>query len=259
MSAVDLQSRAVLRVVPAVETPEGDGARVRRGIGSPRLPMLDPFLLLDEFFVEPPAGFPPHPHRGFETVTYMLDGAFRHEDTAGHRGVIGPGGLQRMTAGRGVWHSEMPGTPGMNHGIQLWVNLPRALKDIPPDYQDVAAANVPEVVHGGARVRLLAGALGSAASPLRLQTPLLYLDVTLEPGEAGGCVLPIPPDMDGCVYVLRGRGAFGREAAEGEPGHVLVLGPGDRLAARSRTGVRFALLAGKPHREPVRRHGPFVD
>jgi len=247
--------RGIVAVVTARETPEGAGAVVRRALPSAQLPSLDPFVLLDEFFVQPPAAFPEHPHRGFEIVTYVLDGSFRHRDTLGNDSTLPAGGIQRITTGRGIQHAEMPQAEGMNRGLQLWINLPRALKGIEPEYQAVPPAAIPATAGDGYRVRQVVG----GSSPVRLHTPVLYLDVALEPGKTWS--EQVPSTYAGFLYVLEGSGRFGADAKEGGAGQLLVLGPGDeaRATASGREPLRFALVAGQPLGEPIRIRGSFVD
>ncbi len=248
-------NRAVTNVVIAHETAEGAGARVRRALPSSGLRSLDPFVLLDEFFVEPPAAFPEHPHRGFEIVTYVLEGSFRHQDSMGVDSTVETGGVQRINTGGGIWHSEMPRTEGMNHGLQLWINLPRALKQSQPEYQGLSSGQLPEAGRAGYRVRTIVG----GASPVRLHTPVEYYDVSVAAGR--DCELEVTPGYSGAVYVLSGSGRFGANAITGRPGALLVLGEGDSLRAANEGNepLRFALIAGRPHGEPIRIHGSFVD
>jgi quercetin 2,3-dioxygenase len=267
------RGRPIAHVAEASGTPEGAGAFVRRAIPLPNLGFVDPFLLLDEFSVSPPAGFPLHPHRGFEIITYLLEGGLAHGDSAGNRAVVGAGGLQKITAGRGMEHSETPAFPGTNRGLQLWINLARAEKQIQPEYQEIQPNDVPVERQDGATVRLLAG----EGSPIRLHTPLVYLDVTLDP--AATFSRSLPAEWQGAVYVLSGAGSFGSNQAPGRTGQVLVFGPaaddgntaraagtkgaeaedGLHVTADPGESLRFALVAGRPHREPVRWFGPFVD
>ncbi|CAM3487024.1 pirin family protein [Hydrogenibacillus schlegelii] len=187
------------KVLPLSPTTDGEGAQVRRLMPTRTLFFLDPFLLLDHFAVSPPAGFPPHPHRGFEIITYMLEGAFRHADDAGHEGVIFAGGAQRITAGSGIWHSEMPGTDGVNEGLQLWINLPRSEKGIPPGYQDVPPEAFPVHAQGGVTVKTIVG----SGSPIEILRPMRYEDVTL--ASDGRYRMEIPNGDQGLVYPLAGR------------------------------------------------------
>eukprot|EP00170_Pyropia_yezoensis_P004945 contig_20156_g4959 len=253
--------RTISRVVMAREQAEGDGARVRRSIGSRALPDLDPFLLLDEFRVTPPAGFPTHPHRGMQTVTYMLSGAFQHEDNRGNAGIIGPGSLQWMLAGSGLQHSEMPATDGPNIGLQLWLTLPAADKMRPPDYQEVSAESVPTATSpdGATRVRVLAGDAYGVMAAVITTSPILYLDVDIDAGATA--TLPVPDDYAGFTYVLRGTGTFGVNGTAAEHGSCCLLADGETGAlsiTAGPQGIRFVLVAGTPVREPIFKHGPFV-
>ncbi len=248
-----------LRVVAAGEVPEGAGARVRRLMPSPELPHLDPFVLFDHATVEPPAGFPAHPHRGFEIVTYMLEGAFAHWDDAGHEEIVSAGGSQRITAGRGIVHSEMPAGHGPARGLQLWVNLPRALKDLPPDYQTVPASALPEEARDGARVRHVVG----GGSPVALRTAVSYRDVRL----AGSFPWRVPAGWSGFAYVVEGAILEEGSGARVPAGHALVFHgfPEEReLVLRPAGGApgpsaaRAALVCARPHGEPIRLWGPYV-
>eukprot|EP00898_Chlorokybus_atmophyticus_P008563 jgi/Chlat1/8708/Chrsp89S08089 len=181
--AAAVKPRSVTKKFLSQEQSEGHGARVRRSIGRPELQNLDPFLLLDEFRVGLPGGFPDHPHRGFETVSYVIDGgSFRHEDFAGNAGTIGPGDLQWMTAGRGIVHSEMPASQEPAHGLQLWVNLSSKDKMVPPAYQELKGSEVPKVSKDGITVAVIAGESLGTKSPVYTRTPTMYLDFTLDPG-----------------------------------------------------------------------------
>ena len=221
-------ARAVSKVVRGLPTTDGAGVELTRVIGQPELPMLDPFLLLDAFRSDRPddyiAGFPPHPHRGFETVTYLLEGRMRHQDNAGHEGVIEPGGIQWMTAARGIVHSEMPEQQeGLLEGFQLWVNLPAAHKMDAPAYQEHAAAAIPmEEREGGVRVRVITGqtSRGTRGPVVQPLTEPLYLDVTLPPGAAFS--EPVPKGYNGFIYVI----AATLEAADAD-GNSVRLGRDD--------------------------------
>lgn len=261
-------ARPARAVVRAREEVEGGGVRLRRALGGPDLPMLDPFLLLDAFDSDASGdyqgGFPSHPHRGFETVTYMLAGRIRHEDSAGHAGVIGPGGVQWMTAGRGIVHSEMPGQDeGRIAGFQLWVNLPAARKMDPPAYQEFPADRIPvEARPGGVEARVVAGRTsGGTEGPVRQPlTDPLYLDVLLPAGAA--FEEPLPADRNAFAYVFEGEAEVA--GGEGPPRRVgrdslAVLGDGGRAELRAGSGgARLLLVAGRPIGEPVARGGPFV-
>jgi len=207
MQGTSSKVRKIKDVVKAAAMNEGDGAKVKRGIGTSKLSDIDPFLLLDEFYVTPPAGFPDHPHRGFETVTYMIDGAFKHKDNKGHSGTIGPGDLQWMTAGRGVIHSEMPGTSGVNHGLQLWVNLQSKDKMCEANYQELSGSEIPLAEKDGVKVKVIAGKAMGLEAKVRTRTPAYYLDFTLQPGAEYS--QEIPKDFAGFIYILTGSGTFG--------------------------------------------------
>jgi quercetin 2,3-dioxygenase len=255
-------ARAVVKVVAGQATSDGAGVRLKRTIGTHGLDHVDPFLLLDEFKSEQgsdyAAGFPDHPHRGFETVTYMLAGSMEHRDHAGNRGLLGPGSVQWMTAGRGIIHSEMPRQhDGLMWGFQLWVNLPARDKMAPPRYQDIPPERVPEAVTAeGARVRVLAGEAAGVTGPVEgIATQPLYLDVALPAG--GRVVQPVPSGHNAFAYVFEGAVRFGAERVEA--GHLGLLGPGDRVEAAADGGpARFLLLAAQPIGEPIARLGPFV-
>jgi redox-sensitive bicupin YhaK (pirin superfamily) len=265
-----MSRRHVDRVVSAHSQTEGGGFVVRRPFPTRGLSFVDPFLLLDEmgpadYGPGEAVGAPDHPHRGFETVTYMLEGAFEHEDSAGHRGTIGPGDVQWMTAGRGVIHSEMPSRAirehgGRVHGFQVWVNLPAREKMMAPRYQEVSGARIPvaETSDGRARVRVIAGEALGAQAVIDTRTPILYQDWTLEPGAS--VEQPVPEEYDGLAYVFEGDAEIeGRRLVSGQMG---ILGPGRSLRlgapADSSRVSRLLLLAGRPLREPVARYGPFV-
>ncbi|HXQ15325.1 MAG TPA: pirin family protein [Caulobacteraceae bacterium] len=257
------RSRRVVKTLAGMPASDGAGVKLNRIIGQPALPDLDPFLLLDEFGADDPkayiAGFPTHPHRGFETVTYMLAGRMRHRDNAGNEGLLGPGSVQWMTAGRGILHSEMPEqTEGLMQGFQLWVNLPAKDKLTDPRYQDIAADRVPTAQLGdGASARVLAGEIAGVRGPVDPgETQPIFFDLALAPGAAAR--VPLPEGHNAFVYVYEG------EAGVGEPGEALargrigVLSSGDEVALSSKDGARLILVAGKPLREPIARYGPFV-
>ncbi|MGO4127813.1 pirin family protein [Inquilinus sp. YAF38] len=254
--------RNVTRTLRGRAASEGAGVKLTRVIGQPGLPDLDPFLMLDEFRSDDAAdylaGFPDHPHRGFETVTYMLAGRMRHGDNKGNVGLLGPGSVQWMTAGSGIVHSEMPEQEnGLMWGFQLWVNLPAAEKMTAPRYQDIPADSVPEVAAGpGAKVRVIAGRFGGTAGAVEGgTTEPVYLDVHL---EAGATVdLPLPQGHAGFAYVYHGAAEVGGEGLE--RGTLGVLGAGDGVRVAAKAGpARLLIVAGKPLREPVAKYGPFV-
>ncbi|XP_057436631.1 pirin-like protein [Lotus japonicus] len=250
--------RLVLKKVLAKSQREGDGAVVRRGIGRSELKNLDPFLMLDHFSVSPPGGFPDHPHRGFETVTYMLEGAITHQDFAGHKGTIGPGDVQWMTAGRGIVHSEMPGE-ATNKGLQLWINLSAKDKMIEPNYQELLSDNIPTAEKDGVEVRVIAGEAMGVHSPVYTRTPTMYLVFTMMPGSEWH--QSIPESWNSFVYVFEGEGVFGSPSSSPTmPYHVLVLSLGDGLSVwnNSSKPLKFVLIGGQPINEPVVQYGPFV-
>ncbi len=256
------RTRAVRQVVDAQPTVEGAGVHLRRSLGSRALPMLDPFLLLDEVHSDRPEdyapGFPTHPHRGFETVTYVLDGAFEHRDSSGNHGRLAAGSAQWMTAGRGILHSEMPGqTAGGMWMFQLWVNLPRASKWVAPRYQDIAPERVVEARVDDARVRLVAGEIAGRHGPVEgIATAPQMLDLRLERG--GRCAVPVTPGHSAFAYVIEGRVKLGLDEVPLRAGQLAVLGDGDRAVASADGAGRFLLVSARPLDEPVARRGPFV-
>ena len=208
--------RTVSQVVPSLKVTEGGGVSVRRTFPTTRLDDVDPFLLLDhlgpwEIAPGNATGFPDHPHRGFETVTYVLEGQMEHKDSFGHRGVIGPGDVQWMTAGSGLVHSEMPGsdlvrTGGRLHGFQIWVNLPRSEKMTPPRYQELKAAGIPVAESAGVKARVIAGSALGTRGAVETRTPITYLHLTLEPGAA--YVQATPRAQNALVYIINGEASF---------------------------------------------------
>ncbi|KAG6525134.1 pirin-like protein [Zingiber officinale] len=252
--------RLVVRKFQARPQREGEGAVVRRSIGRFELKYFDPFLVLDEFSVAAPAGFPDHPHRGFETVTYMLEGAVKHEDFEGHKGTIMAGDLQWMTAGKGIVHSEMPAGQGTAKGLQLWINLSSNDKMIEPRYQELQGKDIARAAGNGVDVRVIAGESMGARSPVYTRTPTMYLDFTMKP--SAHLWQPIPESWNAFAYVLEGEAAFGSEkAAPVGPHNLLLLGGGDGVEVWNRSpakAVRFLLVAGEPLGEPVAQLGPFV-
>jgi redox-sensitive bicupin YhaK (pirin superfamily) len=261
----------VARVLRGMPASDGAGVKLTRVIGSPQLDMLDPFLLLDEFGTDRAedylAGFPDHPHRGFETVTYMLDGRMRHKDNHGNEGLLVPGSVQWMTAGRGLVHSEMPEQQeGRMRGFQLWVNLPASAKMSEPRYQEFAPDNIPVVEPApGISVKVIAGTVDDAdgvAVPGPIVQPAtdpLYLDIALDAGVAWQHALP--PGHSAFAYVFEGAATLGEgdEARSLQAQQLGVLGGGDLLALRAGAdGARVIVVAGRPLGVPVARHGPFV-
>ncbi|MEE2877323.1 MAG: pirin family protein [Candidatus Neomarinimicrobiota bacterium] len=253
--------RTVEKTIEGVETSDGAGVNLKRIIGSPELDYLDPFLLLDEFGSDNPddyiAGFPPHPHRGFETVTYMLQGRFRHKDSAGNEGQLTSGSIQWMTAGRGVIHSEMPEqVEGMVRGFQLWVNLPKKLKMTEPAYQDIPSEKIPQVNQDGVTVRVITGNHSGVSGPASAKTGMLYLDVHLE--ESAVFEQTIVDDWNSFLYIYGGS-LLVADQIEITRGHLAVLATeGDIRLTGGPTGGRSLLVAGEPLNEPIARGGPFV-
>ncbi|WP_035052962.1 pirin family protein [Andreprevotia chitinilytica] len=259
-------TRRIARIVRGMAASDGAGVKLHRVIGTQDLPMLDPFLMLDEFRSDDPndyiAGFPEHPHRGFETVTYMLAGHMQHGDHMGNKGDLGPGSVQWMTAGRGIVHSEMPQQEnGLMWGFQLWVNLPAKDKMTAPRYQDYPAEAMPVVaLDGGGSVKVIAGEFGGARGPIEgVATEPVYYDVALPQGAA--LTLPLPETHHAFVYVYQGK----LEVADGPQERPLgtrelaALTAGGALSVSAGTdAARFIVVAGKPLKEPVARYGPFV-
>jgi quercetin 2,3-dioxygenase len=257
--------RAVVQTLRGMPASDGAGVKLTRVIGQPRLPDLDPFLLLDEFGTDQAedyiAGFPEHPHRGFETVTYMLDGRMRHKDNHGHEGVLEPGAVQWMTAGRGIVHSEMPEQrEGRMRGFQLWMNLPAKDKMQEPNYQEFGVGSLPVVERAGLQVKVIAGTLDDAVGPVKQPaTDPIYMDIRLDAGA--DFALPVPAGHSAFVYVYEGSLAAGvsRETATIDAQVLGVLGEGNEVRLQGRAPrTRAILVAGRPLREPVARYGPFV-
>ncbi|KAM9860864.1 pirin isoform 1-T2 [Aulostomus maculatus] len=252
--------RKVERSVESVEQSEGVGARVRRSIGRKELKNLDPFLLLDEFRVSKPSGFPDHPHRGFETVTYVLEGVTAHEDFCGHSGQLKPGDLQWMTAGRGVVHAEMPVSEEPVMGLQLWVNLPRRDKMVEPAYQELRGSEIPKPSQEGVMVAVISGEALGAKSKVFTRTPILYLHFSLQKGALH--VQPVPSGWTTFIYTLSGCIHVGpdQEQQQVEPHHTVVFGDGNCVKVENKSSEvsHFVLIAGEPIEEPVVQHGPFV-
>jgi redox-sensitive bicupin YhaK (pirin superfamily) len=267
MTATALTSRRVARVVRGQPTSDGAGVKLTRVIGQRELDMLDPFLMLDEFRSDQAgdylAGFPDHPHRGFETVTYMLAGRMRHGDNQGNSGLLTPGSVQWMTAGRGIVHSEMPEQEdGLMWGFQLWVNLPASDKMSAPRYQDIAPERIPQVQPAdGVRVRVLAGELDGVRGPVSgIATAPVYFDVELAAGAR--VALPLPPTHNAFAYVYAGHAQLGPEEAptplrRGDLG-VLERNGDELVIAAGGEPARLIVVAGRPLGEPVAKYGPFV-
>ena len=269
-----MKLRTLVQIIQSMPTSDGAGVKLRRSVGSQRGLYVDPFLMLDEFYSDDPqdyiAGFPSHPHRGFETVTYMLDGHMRHEDHLGHRGDLGPGDVQWMTAAHGIIHSEMPQqSEGRMRGFQLWLNLPSKEKMKPAAYRDIPAGEIPLVqLPQGGEVKIIAGTLelgtDSHRGPIngagaKLATDPLYLDVRLPAGAQFSA--PIAAGHNAFLYAYEGSAQIGAPGSANPLPHraagVLSEGDGVRVQAEAQ-GVRFLLLAAKPLCEPVVQYGPFV-
>jgi quercetin 2,3-dioxygenase len=263
-----LQPRKVQRIINPEKTSDGAGVKLKRSIASRALDYLDPFLLFDHFGSDDPddyvAGFPVHPHRGMETVTYMLAGVVNHRDSLGHSGSIGAGDVQWMTAGSGIMHEEMPQLRGgALNGFQLWINLPARLKMTGPRYQEYARSEIPEITReDGVRIKVVAGMVDDFRGPVtEVAADPTYLDISIPPD--GKFTHAIPRGHTAFAYVYAGEGIFG--IADEEEGKtvsqpkLVVFGDGDTFGARA-TGreVRFLLISGKPLGEPVARYGPFV-
>ena len=257
--------RRILSIIEPQAVVEGAGVRLKRSIGTRTLDYLDPFLLLDHFQsknrADYEAGFPLHPHRGIETVTYLLAGAVRHRDSVGNAGEIGPGDLQWMTAGRGIMHEEMPQVrPEGVAGFQLWVNLPAQQKMIAPRYQNINANEISKIRRDdGATVRVIAGTVDGVTGPIGgIAAEPMYLDVSIAP--KGSFNLPITRGHSAFTYVFEGEGRFGAEDKHVVTSPRLVVwDDGDSVAVRAgEQGVRFLLVSGKPFNEPIARYGPFV-
>jgi len=271
MSA-SLQNKEVVRLVTAHRQREGGGFIVRRPVPTQGLELVDPFLLIDEmgpvdYRPGEAVGAPDHPHRGFETVTYVLDGELEHEDSAGHRGSLRSGDVQWMTAGAGIVHSEEPSRRvraegGRVHGFQIWVNLPARLKMTRPRYQEVAGARIPvaESPDGKARVRVIAGAALGAQAVIDTHTPIVFQDWTVDTGA--DVTVPLGAGQSALVYVFEGSARVGDSGREVSDGQMALLGPGAAVRLRGPEAAgghgRLLLLAGAPLGEPVARYGPFV-
>ncbi len=263
-------NRKVRQVIEPQMVIEGAGVRLLRSFGPSRDNLFDPFLLFDHFAFNdplegPPVGFPTHPHRGIETVTYMLEGNVRHRDSLGNMGTIGPGDVQWMTSGRGIMHEEMPkrGPDGVIDGFQLWVNLPAVKKMSQPRYQEIIAENIPVVMDGGIKVRIVAGEYAGVQGPVtEIAAQPLYMDVTLEPESQ--IQLTVPRGHNAVAYVFEGEGLFGiDDDGEGDLIKALAMvefSDGDLFVVRttSDAAVRFMLMAGAPFGEPIVPYGPFV-
>jgi redox-sensitive bicupin YhaK (pirin superfamily) len=276
------KSHSISTIVNSVQTTDGEGFVVNRAFPTHLLSDLDPFLLLDEIGPKALApgeakGAPDHPHRGFETVTYMLEGRFEHKDSRGNAGKLGPGDVQWMTAGSGVVHSEMPEKEfaqrgGRLHGFQLWVNLPRQDKMINPRYQDIQSNKIPvgQTADSRVRVKVIAGEALGVKAVIETRTPIIYLHFTLQPGAS--ITQPVPKEYNTFAYVIGGQGLFGSDNQEQQQqlahrGQMIIFdkdGEGEeevvaiKAADNTTSPLDVLLIAGKPLNEPIARYGPFV-
>jgi redox-sensitive bicupin YhaK (pirin superfamily) len=260
--------RNIQAVIPGIATSDGAGVKLRRSLGGQQQVRLDPFLMLDEFSSNDPndyvAGFPPHPHRGFETVTYMLEGHMLHEDHLGNQGHLKTGGVQWMTAGRGIIHSEMPEqVSGAMRGFQLWINLPAKEKMKPAGYQDIQEENIPKVLlEDGSSVKVIAGTYQhggqSIIGPIHgISTAPVFLDVHLPPNAE--FEYPLAKELNAFMYAYEGALEIGSPLKAAPKQAAIVLGEGDQLKAKAGVdGAQFIVLAALPLREPIVQYGPFV-
>ena len=261
-NSVLIQSRRVERLIRGVATSDGAGVKLTRVLTQDLQRRLDPFLMLDAFRNENPddyiGGFPDHPHRGFETVTYMIAGRMRHRDSAGNQGLLGPGGVQWMTAGSGLIHSELPEQDqGLMEGFQLWLNLPAARKMTAPSYRDIPSASIPEIESDdGVRVRIIAGESAQVTGSVqRPDTEPLFLDIHMPAGSQFR--QPLLPSHNAFVYAYRGDVSI--EATGVPDRHMAILSnTGDGVIVQALQDSRVLLIAGRPLAEPIVQHGPFV-
>ena len=254
-----MNQRQINQIVEGVKTTDGAGVNLTRIIGSPELNMLDPFLLLDEFGSDNPddyiAGFPSHPHRGFETITYMLNGKWQHKDSAGNEGKLGEGSVQWMTAGRGIVHSEMPiQTDGLARGFQLWLNLPKEKKMIEPTYQDIESEQIPIVKEKAGTVKVISGNFHGTVGPGQSHTPVLILDIQLL--ENSELTIPLTDGWNVFSFIYEGDVFAGQKLSKGQLAVYEKDGDVDFKTKDNKAGIFF--VAGEPLNEPVARGGPFV-
>lgn len=242
--------------VRGIQTSDGAGANPVRIFPSYQLTYIDPFIMMDYFSIQKPAGFPSHPHRGFEIITYVLEGALEHKDSAGHSSVIHAGEVQKVTAGSGIVHSEMPGTDGINSGLQLWINMPRAEKGVDPSYQDFTSDQIPVRNEHGVTIRTIVG----EGSPITLRRPMVYSDYAAEKGTSFSTILP--KGYQGFIYVISGEGTFTESQVAAEEGELLLFEQAmgnEEISVKADDNLRFVLVAGEPIGETPRYNGPFVD
>jgi redox-sensitive bicupin YhaK (pirin superfamily) len=251
--------RKIIKTIIGMTTSDGAGVKLTRIIGSPELNMLDPFLLLDEFGSDNPddyiAGFPAHPHRGFETITYMLNGKWQHNDSAGNEGLLGDGSIQWMTAGRGIVHSEMPiQTDGLARGFQLWLNLPKEKKMIEPAYQDIHAEQIPILKEVFGTVKIISGEYNGTIGPGKSHTPVLIMDIRLKPESE--IIIPIMDGWNAFGFIYEGDVKSGEYLSKGQLAVYNTDGNVHFKTNDIKAGIY--LVAGEPLNEPVARGGPFV-
>jgi len=255
--------RTISQIIEPQNVIEGAGVRLLRSIAPRRTNEFDPFLLFDHFAFNDPIegpirGFPMHPHRGIETVTYMLAGSVNHRDSLGNAGLIGPGDVQWMTSGRGILHEEMPrrGPSGLINGFQLWVNLPSYLKMSEPRYQEVDASTIPIYEKGGVRIRVVAGSVDSLVGPVReIAAAPLYMDIELAPDTEW--IQPVATGHTVLIYVFEGEGVFADATVSST--RMIKFGDGGQIRVKAENNsVRFMLIAGAPFKEPIVPYGPFV-
>jgi quercetin 2,3-dioxygenase len=258
-----ITSRTISQIIEPQYVIEGAGVLLRRSIAPHKSNLFDPFLLFDHFAFNDPIegpilGFPYHPHRGIETVTYMLEGSTHHRDSLGNEGTINAGDVQWMTSGRGILHEEMPrrGESGNIYGFQLWVNLPSKLKMIAPRYQEVNAATIPTYEKDGVKIRVVAGHANGVVGPVtEIAASPLYLDVELAPDTE--FIQPVPSGHTALAYVFEGEGVFSDQTVEAV--HLVKFDDGDSIRVKTENkSVRFMLMAGQPFKEPIAPYGPFV-
>tara|TARA_A100001037_G_C15152141_1_gene640113 strand:- start:4346 stop:5173 length:828 start_codon:yes stop_codon:yes gene_type:complete len=254
-----VKTRRIIQIIEGVKTTDGAGVHLTRLIGAPDLKMLDPFLLFDEFGTDNPddyiAGFPSHPHRGFETITYMLKGKWEHSDSKGNRGILTDGSVQWMTAGRGIIHSEMPiQTDGLARGFQLWLNLPKEKKMIAPAYQDIHRDQIPTVMKERVRARVISGQYEGITGPGKSHTPVLILDIHLKPKTK--TFVHIPSGWNTFVYIYKGAVSLSEILSKGQL--AVFTQVGEMVIQTEDLESKVYLVAGEPLNEPVSRGGPFV-
>ena len=251
--------RKITQVIEGIKTSDGAGVNLTRIIGTPELNMLDPFLLLDEFGSDNPddyiAGFPPHPHRGFETITYMMNGKFRHRDSAGNEGYLRDGSVQWMTAGRGVIHSEMPEqTEGLVRGFQLWLNLPQKKKMIDPAYQDIHAERIPVIHETNGSFKIISGTYKRITGPGKSHSPVLIMDIHINKNSE--CIIPVSSGWNAFGFIYEGNVFSDQYVSKGQ---LATYGMAGKIHYKTKDNAAGVFLAaGEPLNEPVARGGPFV-